>query len=161
MSIDLAAKRVTQERVIAADAVTIFDIVSDPRMHSVMDGSGMLQGELKGPERLTMGAKFGMRMKQYGVPYMISNRVVEFEPNRLVAWRHIGRHRWRYELEPQATGTLVRETFDWSPTPFLYGKMLERFEYPKAHDRNILRTLENLDRLACERQAELDGDVTG
>ncbi len=161
MAIDLVTKRVSHERLIAADADTIFQIISDPHMHAAMDGSGMLQGELKGPSKLVAGSKFGMRMKLMGFPYMIQNKVVEYEPGRLLAWRHFGGHRWRFELEPQGTGTLVRETFDWEPTPSLYGKILERLDVPKAHDRNISRTLENLDRIACERQAELDGDVTG
>ena len=40
-----------------------------------------------------------MDMKK-GAPYKIKNKVVEFEPDRLIAWRHVGLHRWRYELEP-------------------------------------------------------------
>ena len=63
--------------------------------------------------RLTLGATFGMKMK-LGVPYPIENTVVEFEENRLIAWRHMGGHRWRYELEPVDDGTKVTETFDWS-----------------------------------------------
>jgi hypothetical protein len=46
--------------------------------------------------------------------------VVEFDEGRRIAWRHIGRHTWRYELEPiDATTTVVTETFDggtsWFP----------------------------------------------
>ena len=53
--------------------------------------------------------------KRIKVPYTMTNEVVEFEPDRLIAWRHIGRHRWRYELEPISdTETLVTETFDGS-----------------------------------------------
>jgi hypothetical protein len=33
---------------------------------------------------------------------------------RLIAWRHVGPHRWRYELEPDPAGTRVTETWDAS-----------------------------------------------
>ena len=49
-----------------------------------------------------------------GVPYLTKNTVVEYDEDRLIAWRHLGKHRWRYELEPVEGGTKVTETFDWS-----------------------------------------------
>lgn len=55
------------------------------------------------------------------VPYRTTNTVVEFEPDRRIAWKTtmgplglIGGRIWRYELEPAADGTLVRETWDVS-----------------------------------------------
>ena len=68
----------------------------------------------RGPTRLTKGADFGADMKLFGVPYKIHNKVVEFEEDRRIAWRHFGGHRWRYVLEPTAAGTLVTESFDYS-----------------------------------------------
>ena len=47
---------------------------------------------------------------RYPVP-RVTNRVVDFEPNRLIAWRHFEPQRWRYELEPVTGGTRVRESF--------------------------------------------------
>jgi hypothetical protein len=76
----------------------------------------MLQGAVSGPDRLSLGATFGMSMR-YGLPYRITNHVVEFEEGRRIAWRHFGRHRWRYELEPVDGGTRVTETFDLSTVP--------------------------------------------
>jgi hypothetical protein len=47
------------------------------------------------------------------VPYRIQNEVVEFEEGRRIAWQHMGKHRWRYELEVvDANTTIVTETFD-------------------------------------------------
>jgi hypothetical protein len=52
----------------------------------------------------------GMRI---WLPYRTDNTVVEFEEGRHIAWCHVNRHRWRYELEPVDEGTtLVTETFD-------------------------------------------------
>ena len=104
---------------IAAPAAVIFDIVSDPRQHSRIDGSGTVQDVVTGPARLELGSTFSIRMKR-GAPYRMANKVVEFEQDRLIAWRHIGVHRWRYELDPQADGTTtVTETWDLAD----YGKL--------------------------------------
>ncbi len=53
---------------IKAPAKVIFDLIADPKNHQKIDGSGMLQGELRAPERLYLGAKFGMKMKII-IPY--------------------------------------------------------------------------------------------
>ena len=99
---------------IAAPPATVFAILADPRQHPRIDGSGTVKGSISGPERLELGSEFGMDMKQ-GAPYKIKNKVVEFEPDRLIAWRHMGPHRWRYELDPTADGgTAVTETWDLS-----------------------------------------------
>ena len=57
-----------------------------------------------------------------GVPYSTVSEVVEYEPDRRIAWqtystikwlaRFGGGRIWRYELEPVDGGTLVRETWD-------------------------------------------------
>lgn len=108
------ARTVTAERLIAASPQRVFDLLADPSMHPVLDGSGTVKRSLDGnPERLRLGAKFGMGMR-LGVPYRIRNTVVEFEEGRRIAWRHFGGHRWRYELEPADGGTRVKETFDYT-----------------------------------------------
>ncbi|CAB4738755.1 unannotated protein [freshwater metagenome] len=102
---------------VAAPPATVFAIVADPRQHSRIDGSGTVRDAVSGPDRLELGSRFGMSMKM-GAPYRISNKVVEFETDRLIAWRHAGLHRWRYELTPTADGgTEVTETWDLSHYP--------------------------------------------
>jgi hypothetical protein len=92
----------------------VFDILADPRQHARIDGSGTVRESISGPDRLALGSEFGMDMKLGGA-YKITNRVVEFEEDRLIAWRHVGVHRWRYELTPTADGgTEVTETWDLS-----------------------------------------------
>jgi hypothetical protein len=80
------------------------------------------------------------------LPYRITNTVVEFEENRLIAWHHFGKHRWRYELQPTevdgAPATEVTESFDWSTAVFPKG--IELMGYPKQHEKNIAATLERL-----------------
>lgn len=99
---------------IAAPPATVFAILSDPRQHPRIDGSGSVRNQVSGPDRLELGSEFGMDMKM-GAPYKIKNKVVEYEPDQLIAWRHMGTHRWRYELAPTADGgTAVTETWDLS-----------------------------------------------
>jgi uncharacterized protein YndB with AHSA1/START domain len=111
----------TVERVIRASPEAIFDVLADPSRHSLIDGSGMLQGAKEaGGQRLSLGTTFGMSMKM-GVHYSTVSTVVEFEQNRLIAWqtgpkgkleRYVAGRIWRYELEPRDDGTLVRESWD-------------------------------------------------
>lgn len=98
--------------VINAPAKTIFDLLADPRRHQELDGTQTITGIISGPQRLSLGAKFGMKM-HLGIHYKIMNTVVEYEDNKLIAWRHLGRWRWRYELRAiSPNSTEVTETFD-------------------------------------------------
>lgn len=98
--------------VIAAPASKIFDLLANPHRHKEIDGSATIRNSLSGPERLSLGAKFGMAM-HLGIDYKIMNTVVEFEENKLIAWRHLGRWRWRYEIrEISPNQCEVTETFD-------------------------------------------------
>ena len=97
---------------INAPAQKIFDFISCPANHQLMDGSGMVRGSIRGGSRLYLGAKFGMKMK-IGIAYMIQNQVVEFQENKVIAWRHFLHNVWRYELtEIDANTTLVTESWD-------------------------------------------------
>ncbi len=107
---------VAAEIEIAAAPRRIFDLLADPEKHSLFDGSSTVQRVLSGPKRLYKGAKFAMAMK-IKVPYRITNEVVTFEEDREIAWRHLMKWEWRYELSPLEGGkTLVRETFDGRPS---------------------------------------------
>lgn len=136
-------RQVSVSRVISAPPEKIFDVLADPSKHPIIDGSGTVRGTQGAtPSRLELGSTFGMKMRM-GVPYLIKNTVVEYEPNRRIAWRHFGRHRWRFELEPVEGGTRVTETFDWSTA--LAPWAIELVGYPKRHPANMLKTLERLD----------------
>ena len=64
-----------------------------------------------------------MSMKA-GLPYSMVSKVIEFEPDRRIAWqtrspipflgKMVGGRIWRYELEPVDGGTRVRESWDIS-----------------------------------------------
>lgn len=141
----MAHQMVSGSRVIAASPEAIFAVLSDPRRHSDFDGSGTVQDAMvSAPGKLELGSKFGMKMKM-GVPYVIKSTVVEFEQDRLIAWQHFGKHRWRYELDPVDGGTQVTETFDYSTS--FSPKGIELMGYPDRHRVNIAQTLERLESL--------------
>ncbi|MGE2690982.1 SRPBCC family protein [Mycolicibacterium pulveris] len=114
------------QRVIRAPAESIFALLADAGRHSSFDGSGTVDhapGEKSQP--LSLGSTFGMSMRSRPeslfLPYRTTNTVVEFEPDRRIAWKTtigpgglIGGRIWRYELEPTQDGTLVRESWDVS-----------------------------------------------
>jgi uncharacterized protein YndB with AHSA1/START domain len=136
---------VSVERVITAPPERIFDLLADPSQHARFDGSGTVQRYRGEAQRLQLGATFSMSMR-VGVPYVIRNTVVEFEEGRLIAWRHFGRHIWRYRLEPvpeaEGGGTRVTESFDWSGA--LWPQGIELLGYPKRHPAAMEATLEGL-----------------
>jgi hypothetical protein len=77
-----------------------------------MDGSGTVKGAFKGPDKLYLGAKFGMKMR-LGIPYFVTNQVVEFKENHVIAWQHLMKNVWRYELQKiDDNTTLVIESWD-------------------------------------------------
>jgi carbon monoxide dehydrogenase subunit G len=137
----------TVERVIAARPEQIFDLLADPRRHHDIDGSGSVRDAKDSPERLSLGATFGMSMKA-GIGYSMTNTVVEFDENRRIAWQTRGSGRiggrfggriWRYELEPVDGGTRVRESWDISQER---GKALirgVRAKTRKAMERTLAR----------------------
>ncbi len=142
---------------IAASPGVVFAILADPRAHPRIDGSGSVRRTIAGPDRLTKGAVFGVSMQMWGVPYPIRNRVVEFEPDRLIAWRHFGAHRWRYRLEPSASGgTVVTETFDYSRYGRLYATGLRLAGFPERNRAGITATLVRL-KQAAEADARAGG----
>ena len=149
----MPANSVSASTTIAAPPEMVFTILADPRQHSRIDGSGTVRQRLAGPDRLELGSRFGMSMR-IGASYRIRNTVVEYDEDRLIAWRHFAPHRWRYELERTDDGTRGTETWDVSrcnrPTRWFLGAL----GYPKVTARSIPRTLERL-KAAAEADVSL------
>jgi hypothetical protein len=142
---------VSVERVIPAPAADLFAIVTDTSRHPEIDGSGsVVKPKAGAPRTLTLGATFGMSMKA-GVPYSMSNTVIEFEQDRRIAWktvlsgylgRYLGGRIWRYEFEPVEGGTLVRESWDISQDK--QATFLRRGKLPSITADGMSKTLDHL-----------------
>ena len=144
MTHDTKTKIVSVERVIPAAPGLIFEILADPRQHSKIDGSGSVKAaQISAPSRLSLGAKFAMNMK-IGIPYKMTNTVVEFEENRRIAWQHFGGHIWRYTLEPVDGGTKVTEQFDYNGSKSVL--MLKLRGSMGNNEKFMIKTLENIEK---------------
>lgn len=131
----------TRSRFVDATPHEVFELLRDPSMHPLIDGSGTVRAALGKGDKLMPGSEFGMQMRM-GVPYRISNTVVEFDQDALLAWRHFSGHRWRYELEPTEGGTLVSET--WDASRLRHKWVLRLMGYTRTTGPNMERTLERL-----------------
>ena len=143
--VDAGPNKVSRAAEVNAPASALFDIVADPQRHSELDGSGTVSDTLKGPDRLSQGAKFTVKMKQYGVPYRITSKVTAFVDGRLLEWRHPLGHSWRWEFEPTSdNSTRITETFDYSGVPAVQAKALSVAGFPKQNAAGIEETLRQL-----------------
>jgi hypothetical protein len=118
---------VSVSRRIPARPQEIFAILADPSRHLEIDGSGMLRGAMDAVPVSGLGDVFAMKMyhKEFG-DYEMTNIVVEYQPDRLIAWEPARgdidaepwNYRWRYELVPEEDSvTVVTESFDLSRSP--------------------------------------------
>ena len=135
------ARVVSAQRVIAAPAQDIFDVLKDPSRHREIDGTGEVGAPRGTSSTLSLGATFAMHMRHV-VPYVTVNRVVEFDEPRRIAWHHAARFVWRYALEPVEGGTLVTESFDYSVP---WGVALGALGVPARNRRAMERTLARLE----------------
>jgi uncharacterized protein YndB with AHSA1/START domain len=145
--------QVTVERFIPAPAEAIFDLLADPARHHELDGSGHVQLPKSTPARLSNGSSFRMAMRM-GVPYSMVSTVIEFDEGRRIAWqtrgptaigRYVGGRIWRYELEPEDGGTMVRETWDISQESFFTKPMVRTAaEQTKKDMEATLATIEKI-----------------
>ncbi len=142
--------RISASTTVDAPPAVVFAILADPRQHSRIDGSGSVGSVLAAPDRITAkGQTFTVRMRLFGVPYVIRNRIVEFEPDSRIAWRHFTANRWRYELAPTADGgTTVTETFDMSRADPVTTAIVRVTKFPERNRDGITGTLERLKKAA-------------
>lgn len=144
-------RKTSVTRTIPAGAATIFAVIDDPAQHPRIDGSGSVVGARTASRHLVEGDRFAMDMRMR-LPYRITSKVVEYEKDRLIAWAHVGGHRWRYELTPEAEGaTTVTETFDWSTAKF--PPFIEWMGFPGKHVPAMKQTLARLEEVVTGPQA--------
>ena len=149
---------VTVERVIPASPAEVFALIADPHRHHEFDGSGTVREARNVPDRLELGATFGMSMV-LGVPYAMRSTVVEFEQDRRLAWQtrapfklvdpFAGGRIWRYELEPVDGGTKVTESWDIRQESPLTRPVVRRAAGETR--RNMAKTLERIEEVLTKQ----------
>lgn len=140
----------TAERVIAAGATGIFELIADPAHQPTWDGNDNL-AEARDPRRIrATGEVFTMVLTRGGVR---TNHIVEFTEGRRIAWRpsepgaEPPGHLWRWELEPLDDGrTRVRHTYDWT-------ELTDEHRLVRARATTSDNLRASLDRLAALAEA--------
>jgi hypothetical protein len=151
-------ERVSVHRNIAAPAADIYRLITDPQMHVKIDGSGMLMAAPDARALAAVGDTFEMDMDREALgdipmgKYQVINTVTKISPNQWLEWnvgtadyKPIG-HVYGYELKALSDHeTEVTSYCDWSN---LSEKMRGRVSFPVVPVTALVRSLENLDRLA-------------
>jgi uncharacterized protein YndB with AHSA1/START domain len=152
--VDTGPNQVSRTVEVRASAAELFALVSDPRRHHELDGSGTVGDTIDGPDHLVPGARFSTKMRVFGLPYHLTSTVVAVEPDALVEWSHPAGHHWRWEFAAVSpTLTQVTETFDFRDTGPLKNRLhfYQRTGLVKRNTAGIEATLTKL-RDRFERQ---------
>jgi len=149
-------RSVTADLLIHTGPAEIFDLLTNPALHSIIDGSSTVRGDPRGATRLHAGSTFTMEMRQAGRRYRSMNKVVEYAENELITWAStgtwrgrtiIGGQRWRWQLLPHPEGTLVRHSYVWG---YARWPMITLWlpGYPARARRTLPESLSRLRKLA-------------
>ncbi len=142
---------ITVERLVDASAKDIFDILSNPKRHAELDGSGFVRGDEKGERIAGVGDVFTMNMDgpHMGGEYKTDNHVSGYAKDKLLAWKTAPAGveppgwEWMWELEPQGPdATLVRHTYDWSKVTDK--ELLKQISFPLVSEKELEDSLGRL-----------------
>jgi hypothetical protein len=148
------AERMEVQRMIPADAATIFGVLCDPQGHVAIDSSGMLMAA-EGEPVTGVGDSFVVHMDREALNdyplgrYDVTVSITRFVPDREIAWTIRGKirpqigHIYGYRLEPADEGTLVTSYYDWSEIDPVWK---EAGIFPIMSERALRATLGILDR---------------
>ena len=152
--------RVTLTRRVDASAADVFRVVTDPRQHVAIDGSGMLVAAADERLLTAVGDTFDMDMDREPLgdlpmgKYKVRNTVTKFVPNSVLEWNVGGvdqppfGHVYGYELASAGPEqTEVTLYCDW--TGVRAGSIRDRFPIVPVH--MLESSLENLDRIVTGR----------
>lgn len=121
-------ERYVATRTIAASPAEVFAVLADPTRHRDTEPGDWVRDAIDTHPITGVGQMFAVNMflEAAGGHYVMHNVVSEFESDRTIAWLpgqldDAGRHGpggwwWRYDLQPNGSGTDVTLTYDWSGT---------------------------------------------
>ncbi|GAA1481724.1 SRPBCC family protein [Gordonia sinesedis] len=142
---------ITVQRVIDAPADELFDVLTNPKRHADLDGSGFVRSDENGERIQQVGDTFTMNMEgpHMGGEYKTDNRVTGYAKDKLVAWQTAPAGteppgwEWVWELDAQGPdSTLVRHTYDWSKVTDT--DLLQKVGFPLVSDKQLEDTLGRL-----------------
>lgn len=152
----MAESRVSLTRRVAASPATVFGLITDPRGHVEIDGSGMLVAADDTETLRAVGDTFDMNMDREPLgdlpmgKYKVRNTVTKFVQDTTLEWNVGGvdqppfGHVYGYELVPvSGDATDVTLYCDW--TGVRAGRIRDRFPIVPVH--MLEKSLDNLARI--------------
>jgi hypothetical protein len=127
----MTTERLETQRIIGADAATIFAVLCDPRGHVAIDSSGMLMDATGEPVH-AVGDSFVVHMDRESLNdyplgrYDVTVTITSFVADEEIAWTILGvmrppiGHIYGYTLAAVDEGTLVTSYCDWSSIDPIY-----------------------------------------
>ena len=156
----MTEETVSATTTISASAETVFAMLADPSRHAAIDGTGWVRDSLDGQRLTGSGQIFRIAMYHDNHPdgsYEMANRVLAFEPPRVISWKpgymspatgelEFGGWIWRYDLAPLGSSeTEVTLTYDWSAVPqFIRERGIQFPPFGPEHLTNSLQHLSDL-----------------
>ncbi len=152
-------ERVELSRRIVAPAASIFAVITDPKGHVAIDGSGMLIAAPDAQILTGVGDTFLIDMDREPLgdlpmgKYQVENLVTTFDQDRELAWAAggVGKpfgHIYGFRLDPVTdTETDVLHYCDWSGVPENF-KAQGQGRWPIVPVEMLTKSLDNLDRIA-------------
>lgn len=150
MVIEQSQSGIVVTETVGASAATLFAVLTDPRRHVEIDGSGMLQADVTSRPISGVGQVFTMAMRYPSLgDYRTENHVLEFEPDRRIVWTTAREGRppagvqWGWTLEavgPQETR--VVHSYDWSNV--VDPAVLARVSFPRVSAADLQTSVQHL-----------------
>jgi hypothetical protein len=147
----MSDQRIEVERVIAATAGEIFEILRSPEGHVQIDASGMLMSS-SGDAATATGDTFVVHMDRDALQdfdigeYDVTVVMSVFEQDSEIAWTVDGQmqppigHVFGYRLEAIGAGTKVTSYYDWSDIHEQYSALAAE-HFPIISETNLRATL--------------------
>jgi hypothetical protein len=142
-------RSLSASRNVPLGAARLFAVLSDPVRHPVIDGSGMVRRAITTEPVTKVGDVFRMVVYHPAVgEYETDNHVVEFEPERRIAWApgpaggDPAGWRWIWELGDEGEFTVVAHTYDWSG--ITDEAVLQRISFPLVSAEQMGTSIERL-----------------
>jgi uncharacterized protein YndB with AHSA1/START domain len=143
--------RITVSRTIDASADEVFDVLSNPRRHVELDGSGFVRSGDRTNRVQAVGDVFTMEMSgdHMGGDYRTDNHVTGYDKNSLLAWQTAPEGTeppgWEWVWQLTATGpdaTEVTLTYDWAKVTDK--ELLKKISFPLVTEEQLEASLGNL-----------------
>lgn len=147
----------TVSRRIDAPTKDIFEVLTLPRHHVELDGSGFIRSVEHGDRIQAVGDVFTMNMEgeHMGGEYKTDNHVTAFAENKMVGWKTapVGTEppgwEWLWTLEDDGPdATIVTLTYDWSDVTDK--ELLKKVSFPLVSEEELDGSLFKLGELVAD-----------